>query len=104
MKARERKKPKEFLNVILRDERFGYTATIKDISRTGMSVLSEHVFPTYKMIDVLIKIGKKPIQLMGSVRWIKESLPDKDQKYNEIGIALVNPSKEYLKYFGFDKD
>ena len=74
MKKRERKKPSDILNVILRDERVGYTATIKDVSKTGMSVFSDHVFPTYKMIDILIKIGEEPIQLKGSVRWVKESL------------------------------
>ena len=104
MKVRERKIPDDVLNVILRDERVGYTATIKDVSRTGMSVFSDHVFPTYKMIDVLIKIGKKPLQLKGSIRWVKESLPDRDKPYNEIGISLINPSKEYMDYFGFDGD
>jgi Tfp pilus assembly protein PilZ len=104
MKERERKIPDDILNVILRDERVGYTATIKDVSRTGMSVYSDHVFPTYKMIDVLIKIGKKPIQLKGSIRWVKESLPEKDKPYNEIGISLINPSQEYMDYFGFDGD
>jgi Tfp pilus assembly protein PilZ len=104
MKERERKIPDDILNVILRDERVGYTATIKDVSRNGMSVYSDHVFPTYKMIDVLIKIGKKPIQLKGSIRWVKESLPEKDKPYNEIGISLINPSQEYMDYFGFDGD
>ena len=104
MKERERKIPDDVLNVILRDERVGHTATIKDVSRTGMSVYSDHVFPTYKMIDVLIKIGKKPIQLKGSIRWVKESLPEKDKPYNEIGISLINPSQEYMDYFGFDGD
>lgn len=103
MKDRERIKPKDMLNVILRDERLGYTATIKDVSENGMSVLSEHVFPTYKIIDILIKIGDKPVQLKGSIRWIKETLPDEDKNYNEIGIALLNPPAAYLKYFGFEK-
>jgi Tfp pilus assembly protein PilZ len=104
MKERERKIPDDVLNIILRDERVGYTATIKDVSRTGMSVFSDHIFPTYKMIDVLIKIGKQPIQLKGSVRWVKESLPDRGKPYHEIGISLIDPSREYLDYFGFDSD
>lgn len=103
MKDRDRIKPKEILNVILRDERVGYTATIKDVSENGMSVLSDHVFPTYKIIDILIKIGERPVQMKGSIRWTKESLPDEENKYNEIGIALINPPATYLKYFGFDK-
>jgi Tfp pilus assembly protein PilZ len=103
MKDRDRKKPKDILNVILRDERVGYTATIRDVSEKGISVLSDHVFPTYKIIDILIKIGDKPIQMKGSIRWIKETLPSEENQYNEIGISLINPPTAYLKYFGFDK-
>ena len=101
MKDRKRKKVQDVQNIVIRDERVGYTATIKDVSRNGMSVLSDHVFPTYKMIDILIKIGEKPIQLKGSVRWVKEALPNHKDKFNEIGIALIEPPEEYLKFFNF---
>ncbi len=104
MKDRQRKKTSDIYNVILRDERVGYTATIKDVSKDGMSVLSDSVFPTYKIIDILMKIGERPIQMKGSIRWVKETLPEEENKYNEIGISLINPPAAYLKYFGFDKD
>lgn len=99
MKERTRKKLTEVQNIILRDKRTGYTATIIDISSSGMAVKTEHVFPTYKEIDILMKIDDKPIQLKGSIRWVKEPLPSQKEKSNEIGIAIINPPEEFLQYF-----
>ena len=89
----------EVQNIILRDKKIGYTATIIDVSSNGMSVKSDHVFPTYKEIDILMKIDEKPIQLKGSIRWVKEPLPHQKEKLNEIGIAILNPPEEFLQYF-----
>jgi Tfp pilus assembly protein PilZ len=99
MKERTRKKLNNVQNIILRDKRIGYTATIVDISSSGMSVKTDHVFPTYKEIDILMKIDEKPIQLKGSVRWVKEPLPNQKDKLIEVGIAIINPPEEFLQYF-----
>lgn len=103
MKDRQRKKLDDIHNVIVRDEKIGYTATIKDVSRNGMSILTDHVFPTYKIIDILLKIGDKPLQLKGSVRWVKEPLLEQKEKFNEIGIALINPPAAYIKFFNIEE-
>ena len=104
MKDRKRIKIDDIHNVIIRDEKIGFTATIKDVSRTGMSVLCERVFPTYKIIDILIKIGEKPLQLKGSIRWVKEAPPDQKEKFNEIGIALINPPEDFIKFFNIENE
>ena len=99
MKERTRKKLKTVQNVILRDDRTGHTATIVDVSQSGLSVKSGHVFPTYKLIDVMIKIGGKALQLQGSVRWVKEAPPNQSQREHEMGIAIINPPQEFIKFF-----
>jgi len=99
MKERKRKKLTDVQNIILRDKRVGYTATIIDISSSGLSVKTDHVFPTYKEIDILMKIDNKPIQLKGSIRWVKEPLPNQKEKLNETGIAIIDPPEEFLQYF-----
>jgi hypothetical protein len=104
MKDRKRKKLEDIHNIIIRDEKVGYTATIKDVSKSGMSILCEHVFPTYKLVDILIKIGEKPLQLKGSIRWVKEPLPELEEKFNEIGISLINPPAEFIKFFEIEKE
>ena len=75
-----------------------YPVIVNDISKNGISVKSEYVFPTYKEIDIIMTIYKKPIQLKGSVRWVNESPRKKKPYFNEIGISLINPPPAYLKY------
>ncbi len=106
-----RKEPriKKNIRVKLKDENGTFSAKITSISRTGMSVKTPHVFPTFKVIDVLVKIGKELIPIKGSVRWVHESTEtdtgtatdagtDADEE-NEIGIALQNPPDQYTDHF-----
>jgi len=99
MKERTRRKVKSLQNVIIRDDRVGYAATIRDVSKSGMSVKTEHVFPTFKLVDVLIKVGDKAIQLQGSVRWVKEAPLNQKDREHEMGLAILNPPQEFLDYF-----
>ena len=99
MKERTRKKVKTIQNVILRDDRLGHAATLVDVSQSGMSVKTDHIFPTYKLIDVLIKTGGKALQLQGSVRWVKEAPPNQTERGHEMGIAIINPPQEFIDFF-----
>jgi hypothetical protein len=80
-----------------------YPGIVTNFSKTGMSIKTDHVFPTFKVIDVLVKIGQKLVSIKGSVRWVREGAepekPDKNQYKNEIGVAFQNPPPEYLEPF-----
>lgn len=93
--TRERKT----LRVKLADADGTYPATITTISKTGMSVKCAHVFPTFTVIDVLVKMGQEVAPIKGSIRWVHEAPPDAEDRSNEIGIALQNPPPEYVAHF-----
>ena len=101
MKDRENRKFKN-IRVILKDGDQSFPGTIINFSKTGMSIRTDHVFPTFKVIDIGIKIGEKLIPLKGSVRWVKEGLASPDDPRGEriqVGVSLCNPPLEYLKHF-----
>ena len=85
-------------NIVIRDDNNDYTATVTDFSVKGVSVKTEHILPTYKMIDLIITIDDKPVSVKGSVRWIHEHKKESKPRFNEIGIALHKPPKEYLEF------
>lgn len=89
--------------IMLKDGENSYPATITSISKNGMSISTEHVFDTFKMIDVLVKIGQKIVPIKGSIRWVNEGAGDKEGKLNEIGISLPNPPPEYVRHFPPDE-
>lgn len=104
-KNETRKEPriKKFFKIKIKDEETIYPAAITSMSKTGMSIKTAHVLPTYKIIEIMVKINDKIIPLNGSVRWVWEP-SDKDsvqptKRDNEIGIALQNPPPEYLAHF-----
>jgi len=85
--------------VMIKDGENSYPATITSISKTGMSINTEHVFDTFKVIDVLVKIGKKIVPIKGSIRWVNEGIGYEEGKQNEVGILLPNPPPEYVRHF-----
>lgn len=85
--------------VMLKDGENSYTATITSISKNGMSISTEQVFDTFKVIDVLVKIGREMVSIKGSVRWVNEGAGDEEGKLNEVGISLKNPPPEYVRHF-----
>jgi len=101
MKEREKRKPKN-TRVMLKDGEQSFTGTIINFSKTGMSIKTDHAFPTYKVIDIGIKIGEKLIPLKGSVRWVSQascSPAEPQEERVRLGISLRNPPLEYLKHF-----
>lgn len=85
--------------IVIKDEGVSYPAVISSLSKTGISVKMEHVCPTYKVIDIVVKVKQKIINLKGSVRWVNEAPPDSGDSLNEIGIALQDPPEDYLRNF-----
>ncbi len=85
--------------IMLKDGANSYPGTITSISRNGMSISTEQAFDTFKVIDVLVKIGQKMVPIKGSVRWVNEGSGDEDGKLNEVGILLQNPPPEYVNHF-----
>ncbi len=99
MDDRKEKRVQQTTEIKIKDGDQIINADLVDISKKGMSVKTENVFPTYKVIDILIKIREKAIHLKGSVRWVNEKIDKDKDKPNEIGILLIHPPQEYLDYF-----
>ena len=98
MKKREGRINKS-IKIVLKDGEESYPGTITNFSKTGMSIKTDRVFPTYRVISVIVKIGQKVIPLKGSVRWVIEAAKDSEDKQNEMGLLLHNPPPEYLENF-----
>lgn len=98
MKEREARIKKD-VRIVLKDGIDTCNGTITNFSKTGLSIKTDHVFPTYKVIDILVKIGNQVIPLQGSVRWVKESPKESADRFNEIGVLLPNPPPEYTCHF-----
>jgi len=94
MKEREQRIKKD-IRILLKDGESSCSATIINFSRNGMSIKTDRVFPTYKMIDIIVKIGSQKVPLQASVRWVKESPVNAAERYNEVGLSLPNPPPEY---------
>ncbi|MCK4766158.1 MAG: PilZ domain-containing protein [Candidatus Aminicenantes bacterium] len=73
-----------------------FEAEILDVSKKGISIKCEHVFPTYRIVNIIMDIGSKSLEMKGSVRWVNEKL--KKGELNEIGILLLDPPEDFLNY------
>ncbi|NIM17965.1 MAG: hypothetical protein GTO45_38720 [Candidatus Aminicenantes bacterium] len=103
MSTRKEPRTKKTFRVKVVEGDNAYPGIVTNCSKSGMSIKTDHVFPTFKVVDVLVKIGQKLVPIKGSVRWVHEGVepenPDEDQYKNEIGVAFQNPPPEYLKRF-----
>ena len=104
MKERETRIEKN-IRILLKDDDNNYPGTIINFSKSGMAIKTSHLFPTYKVIGVCVKIGQKVLPIKGSVRWVNETpspADDPQGQQKQIGISLRNPPPEYLEYFEKD--
>lgn len=85
--------------IVIKDGEESYPGTISTISRTGMSIKTQNTFPTYKLIEIVVKIAKKMIPLQASVRWVTDQSEESGETWYEVGVALQNPPSEYLRHF-----
>jgi Tfp pilus assembly protein PilZ len=98
MKKREGRINKN-IRIMLKDGEESYSGKITNFSKTGMSIKTDRVFPTYKVIDICVKIGRKIVPIKASVRWVNEFPADSKEHQKEMGVLLQNPPPEYLEYF-----
>ena len=99
MEDRKETRKKKNIRVVLKDGDESYNVLVTTISRSGMSIKTDHVFPTYKAVDIIVKIDQKVIPIKGCIRWVNEPVPDTEDKQYGIGISLQNPPPEYLRNF-----
>ena len=85
-------------DLIIRDEGKEFNAILTSISKTGVSVIVDNVFPTYKEIEVRIGIDDGHITLVGSIRWVNDHKGEAGANLKEIGILFIDPPSEYIEY------
>lgn len=85
-------------DLIIRDEGREFNAILTSISKTGVSVIVDNVFPTYKEVDVKIPIEEGHITLKGSIRWVNDHKGEAGANLKEIGILFLDPPPEYIEY------
>ncbi len=85
-------------DLLIKDDGKEYNAVLTSISNTGISVITDSGFPTYKEIEVMFKIEDNPITLIGSVRWVNDHKGEPGSNLKEIGILFLNPPTEYTDY------
>lgn len=99
MENRKESRIKKTIRVRIKDGEDVYPATVTSISKYGMALKTSNVFPTYKLIDILVKLAEEMKPIKASVRWVNESSQrPADEKY-EIGFSLKNPPTEYMQHF-----
>lgn len=96
MELRKEKRVKGIKDILIIDGDKTYPVTITNISKKGLSVKSEYVFPTYKQVELELTIKEKKFKISGSIRWVNEYPAKKEPKLREIGIALIKAPREYL--------
>ncbi len=97
MKDRYSKRVKKADKVILKDESGSHTCQVVDISKSGLSVISDHFFPTYKEIQLEILINEKPLLMKGSVRWSID-LNRQGVRSQQVGILIKDAPAEFIAY------
>jgi Tfp pilus assembly protein PilZ len=99
MENRKELREKKELRVRIKDGDDTYAATVSSISKTGMSLKTSHVFPTYKVVEILVKVSHEMTPIKGSVRWVNESSRRPLEEKYEMGFSLHSPPQEYIKHF-----
>ncbi len=85
-------------DLIIRDEGKEFNAILTSISKTGVSVIVDNVFPTYKEVEVKIGIKNSHISMQGSIRWVNDHKGEAGANLKEIGILFLDPPDEYIEY------
>jgi len=83
--------------VVIRDEGQSYSCLLTDISATGISVTTDHFFPTYREIDVVMEIGGKKVAMKGNTRWSIDPGTTIDRQ-GKLGIFIMDPPPVFLEY------
>lgn len=99
MENRKEIRIKNNIRILVKDENNKCSANVTSVSKSGMSIKADYIFPTYKLLSVIIKIDEKVIPIKGSVRWVYEPPDDAEDKQYRMGLSLHNPPPEYIELF-----
>ena len=97
MELRKNERIAGITNIKIIDNEKSYPVILTNISKTGLSVKSQFVFPTFKEIKTEMTINGKHFKISASIRWVNEHPQKSDPNFKEIGISLINPPPEYIK-------
>ncbi|MCK4761224.1 MAG: PilZ domain-containing protein [Candidatus Aminicenantes bacterium] len=67
-----------------------------DITKMGLRVMLEK-FPPGEAVDISFKVNDQAFNLKGTIHWveIKQTL---DQEPYEMGLSLINPGDDFMKF------
>lgn len=85
-------------DLIIRDDGEDFNAILTSISKTGVSVIVDNTFPTYKEVEVKFNVKSESITLKGSIRWVNDHKGEPGSNLKEIGILFLDPPAEYIDY------
>ena len=95
---RERKsRIDESKEVVIRDEGQSYSCLLTGMSATGISVSTDHFFPTYREIDIVMEIGGEKVAMKGSTRWSIDPGAARDRQ-GKLGVFIISPPPAFLEY------
>lgn len=95
MDQRKEKRIFGIKNIRITDDGRSYPVTLVNVSRQGISVISESGFPTYKEVTVEMTIDGHPVSVSASIRWVNDTPVKAPPSFKEIGLALINPPSRY---------
>jgi hypothetical protein len=71
-----------------------YFGTVTNLSEKGMFISSELNFPLEQQLEILIPMKEEILKVPAKIISFRKA----DKIYNGIGIVLLNPSQNYLKF------
>ncbi|MHA1942356.1 MAG: PilZ domain-containing protein [Candidatus Hodarchaeales archaeon] len=71
-----------------------YPGIIMNLSEKGMFIGTKETFPSKPKIEILIPLKKEVLKVHGKIK----SFGSAGKIYNGIGVELLNPKKNYLKF------
>ncbi len=104
MNKRKHKRVRKKLMVSLKESDFETLGLSHDISKSGLSVSSDHMVPPQTEIELAIAVPGEVFTLKGEVIWCKENGSDINVDIpDNIGIKIVEAPAEYLNYVEYLK-
>ncbi len=71
-----------------------YPGIIMNLSEKGMFISTKVTFPLKPKLEILIPLKEEILQLHGKIKSIGKA----GKIYNGIGVELLNPTQNYLKF------
>ena len=71
-----------------------YTGIIMNLSEKGMFISTKVTFPLKPKLEILIPLKEEILKVQGKIK----SFAKAGKIYNGIGIELLNPAQNYLKF------